>query len=95
MLLSKPYMDEKWLKDQYEKGWTVGMIAQKCGVSRGAIKYWMDKFKVKKRPWVIDTAIGIQGAFEVEPWIVKKCKKCGGYLPMFAKYCMYCGAKLD
>ena len=40
------YKDEGWLREQYESK-TQAEIADECGVTRGTIGYWMDKFGIE------------------------------------------------
>ena len=48
--VESPYRDEEWLRDQYEQTDSTTEIAEKCGVGRRTITYWMEKFDIE-RSW--------------------------------------------
>lgn len=44
------YKNADWLREQYyDQQFSVGSIAERSGVSNRTIRYWMDKFDIKRR----------------------------------------------
>jgi len=48
--MNKLYRNEDWLYQEYwNEGLSLGEIAKSCKISKSTIRYWMDKFKLKRR----------------------------------------------
>lgn len=96
----EPYKDEDWLRREYhENGRLLADIAEECGVTRGSVTYYMDKFGIERRTrgarkgpknheWkggpVTITCETCGEEFEVQPCRKDKSRYC-------SRECMYSG----
>jgi transposase-like protein len=46
--VDSPWRDEEWLREKYEEYGSTKPIADICGITPDAIRYWMDKFDIER-----------------------------------------------